>query len=292
MAEPIPGWLADQFEHWRPHLASVAYAMLGSVSEAEDAVQQAWLRLDRSDADAIVDLRAWLTTVVGRICLDMLRARKARPVDYIGAWLPEPLVEEPAADGPEQQALMADSVGMALLVVLESLSPAERLAFVLHDVFDMRFDEVGQIIGRTELATRQLASRARRRVRGAPRPDPDLGVQRRAVSAFLAAARNGDFEALLQVLAPDVVLHFDLGPGREPLPTLAGAGVVAGHVTRSAPRFVAHARPAVVNGAAGLLFGTRDEPISVLSFTVAGGRIVELDMVSDPAKLRHLAIQR
>jgi RNA polymerase sigma factor (sigma-70 family) len=293
MAEPISGtgWLAKEFEQLRPHLASVAYGMLGSVAEAEDAVQHAWLRLGRSDAGAIVDLRAWLTTVVGRICLDMLRARKAHRVEYVGAWLPEPLVEEPAADGPEQQAMMADSVGMALLVVLESLSPAERLAFVLHDVFDMRFDEVGHIIGRTEVAARQLASRARRRVRGAPHPDPDLGVQRRAVSAFLAAARHGDFEALLQVLAPDVVLHFDLGPGREPLPTLAGAPAVAGHVTRTAPRFVAHAKPAVVNGAAGLLFVAEGQPLSVLAFTVSAGRIVEMDLVSDPAKLRHLAIQ-
>jgi RNA polymerase sigma-70 factor (ECF subfamily) len=294
MAESVSGagWLAGEFEHVRPHLASVAYGMLGSVTDAEDAVQQAWLRLGRSDAGAIIDMRAWLTTVVGRICLDMLRARKAHRVEYVGAWLPEPLVEEPAADGPEQQAMMADSVGTALLVVLESLSPAERLAFVLHDVFDMRFDEVGQIIGRTEVATRQLASRARRRVRGAPRPDPDLGVQRRAVSAFLAAARHGDFEARLEVLAPDVVLHFDLGPGREPLPTLVGAGAVAGHVTRTAPRFVAHARPAVVNGAVGLLFVTAGQPLSVLSFTVSGGRIVEMDLVSAPAKLRHLAIGR
>jgi Sigma-70 region 2 len=248
--------------------------MLGSVTEAEDAVRQAWLRLGRSDADAIIDLRAWLTTVVGRICLDVLRARKTHRVEYVGAWLPEPLVEEPAANGPEEQAVMADSVGLALLVVLESLTPAERLAFVLHDVFDMRFD------------------RARRRVRGAPRPDPDPGVQRRAVNAFLAAARSGDFEALLEILAPDVVVRFDLGPDRAPRPTLAGARTVAGHVLRTAPRFVAYARPAIVNGAAGLLFGTREEPIAVLGFTVSGGRIAELDMVSDPAKLRHLAIQR
>jgi len=286
-----PAWLADQFEHWRPHLASVAYGMLGSVSEAEDAVQQAWLRLGRSDADAIIDLRAWLTTVVGRICLDMLRARKNHPVDPVGAWLPEPLVTEPAADGPEEQAVIADSVGMALLVVLDSLSPAERLAFVLHDVFDMRFDEVGQIIGRTELAARQLASRARRRVRAAPRPDRDRAVQRRAVDAFLAAARQGDFEALLRVLAPGVVVRFDLGPGREPLPTLTGAAAVAGHVLQTAPRFIASARPAVVNGAAGLVFGRRDEPLAVLGFTVSGGRIAELNLVADPAKLRHLAIQ-
>jgi RNA polymerase sigma-70 factor (ECF subfamily) len=221
----------------------------------------------------------------------MLRARKAHRVEYVGAWLPEPLVMEPAADGPEAQAAMADSVGLALLVVLESLTPAERLAFVLHDVFDMRFDEVGQIMGRTEGATRQLASRARRRVRGAPRPDPDLGVQRRAVSAFLAAARNGDFEALLEVLAPDVVVHFDLGPDREPQPTLVGARTVARHVLTTAPRFAAYARPAIVNGTAGLLFGPWEEPFAVLGFTVSGGRIAELDMVSDPAKLRHLVVQ-
>ena len=212
-------------------------------------------------------------------------------MEYAGAWLPEPLVEEPAADGPEEQAVMAESVGLALLVVLESLTPAERLAFVLHDVFDMRFDEVGQSMGRTEGATRQLASRARRRVRGAPRPDPDLGVQHRAVSAFLAAARNGDFEALLEVLAPDVVVRFDLGPDREPRPTLTGARTVAANVLQTAPRFIGYARPAIVNGAAGLLFGTREAPIAVLGFTVSGGRIAELDMVSDSANLRHLAIQ-
>jgi RNA polymerase sigma-70 factor (ECF subfamily) len=285
-----PGWLADQFERERPHLASVSYGMLGSVSEAEDAVQQAWLRLRRSDADAIIDLRAWLTTVVGRICLDMLRARQNHRVEYVGAWLPEPLIEEPAADGPEEQAIIADSVGLALLVVLESLTPAERLAFVLHDVFDLRFDEVGQIIGRTEGATRQLASRARRRVRSAPQPDRDLAAQRRVVNAFLAAARQGDFEALLRVLAPGAVLHFDLGPGREPLPTLVGARAVAGHVLHTAPRFAAQARPAVVNGAPALLFGTADEPIAVLAFTVSGGRIAELDLVADQAKLRHPAL--
>jgi len=162
---------------------------------------------------------------------------------------------------------------------------------VLHDVFDMRFDEVGQIMGRTESATRQLASRARRRVRGAPRPDPDLGVQRRAVSAFLAAARNGDFEALLEVLAPDVVVRFDLGPDREPRPTLTGARTVAANVLQTAPRFIGYARPAIVNGAAGLLFGTRKAPIAVIGFTVSGGRTAELDLVSDPAKLRHLAVQ-
>jgi RNA polymerase sigma-70 factor (ECF subfamily) len=293
-----PGLLAAEFERWRPHLASVAYSMLGSVSEAEDAVQQAWLRLGRSDADAINDMRAWLTTVVGRICLDMLRSRKARRQDYVGAWLPEPMVVEPAEDGPEHQAEIADSVGLAMLVVLESLTPPERLAFVLHDVFGLSFGEVGQVIGRSETAARQLASRARRQVRTAPQPDCDTATARRAVDAFLAAARHGDFRALLAVLAPDAVLRFDLGPGREPLPTLAGAagtlagaGAIATHIRHNAPRFIALARPVLVNGAPGLLFGPWEAPLSVLGFTVTGGRIAELDLIADPAKLRHLAIQ-
>jgi RNA polymerase sigma-70 factor, ECF subfamily len=289
MTEPC--CLAAEFEQWRPHLSSVAYSMLGSVSEAEDAVQLAWLRLHRSDAAAIENMRAWLTTVVGRICLDMLRSRKARREDPAGAWLPEPLVIEPAASGPEQQAEIADSVGLALLVVLDSLTPAERLAFVLHDVFGMSFGEVGQIIGRSDGAARQLASRARRRARRAPQPDPDRATQQRAVHAFLAAARRGDFAALLQVLAPDVVLRFDLGPGPAPRPTLTGAGAVAGHIVRTAPRFIGQASPALVNGAPGLLFRTRDTVISVLGFTVSGGRIAELDLVADPAKLRHIAVQ-
>lgn len=287
-----PCCLAAEFEHWRPHLSSVAYSMLGSVSEAEDAVQLAWLRLHRSDAAAIGNMRAWLTTVVGRICLDMLRTRKTRREDPAGAWLPEPLVIEPAASGPEQQAEIADSVGLALLVVLDSLTPAERLAFVLHDVFDMSFGEVGQIIGRSDGAARQLASRARRRVRRAPQPDRDLATQQRAVNAFLAAARHGDFAALLRVLAPDVVLRFDLGPDLAPRPTLTGAEAVAGHIVHTAPRFISQASPVLVNGAPGLLFGTRDALISVLGFTVTGGRIAELDMVADPAKLRHLTLHR
>ena len=286
-----PGWLTAQFDQLRPHLASVAYSMLGSVSEAEDAVQQAWLRLGRSNADAINDMRAWLTTVVGRICLDMLRARKTRREDYSGVWLPEPLVVEPAEEGPEQQAEIADAVGLAMLVVLDSLTPPERLAFVLHDVFGLSFAEIAEVIGRSETAARQLASRARRRVRAAPQPDPDAATARRAVDAFLAAARRGDFGALLQVLAPDVVLRFDLGAGREPLPTLAGAEAVAGHILRTAPRFVARAQPVVVNGAPGLMFGSLVQPRSVLGFTVTGGLIAELDLVADPAKLRHLAAQ-
>ena len=205
-------WLTDQFELSRPYLQSVAYSMLGSVSEAEDAVQECWIRLDRSEADRIADLRGWLTTVVGRICLDMLRSRKSRREESAGTWLPEPIVGEPSEAGPEHQAVLADSVGLALLVVLESLSPPERLAFVLHDIFAVPFDEIARIMDRTPDSTRQLASRARRRVRAAPQPEPDVTVQRRVVDAFLAAARSGDFDALLEVLAPDVVLRFDFGP--------------------------------------------------------------------------------
>src|SRR6266545_2144523 len=204
-------WQTEQFERHRGHLHAVAYRMLGSLSEADDAVQEAWLRLSRSDTDAVDNLGAWLTTVVGRVCLDMLRARRSRREDYVGTWLPEPIV---AADAPspEDEALMADSVGLALLVVLETLSPAERLAFVLHDTFGVPFDEIAPIVGRTPTAARQLASRARRRVRGAaPVPEPDLARQREVVDAFLAAARGGDFDTLLALLDPDVVLRVDRG---------------------------------------------------------------------------------
>src|SRR5438105_11489106 len=205
-------WQTEQFERHRPHLQAVAYRMLGSVSEAEDAVQEAWLRLNRSDADGLANIGGWLTTVVGRVCLDMLRARRSRREDYAGSWLPEPIVTiDPDAD-PEQEALLADSVGLALLVVLETLTPAERLAFVLHDMFDVPFDELAPIVGRTPAATRQLASRARRRVRGlAPLPDPDIARQREVVDAFLAASRAGDFAALLSVLDPNVVFRVDSG---------------------------------------------------------------------------------
>src|SRR5262250_765445 len=221
-------WLAGQFEHNREHLQAVAYSMLGTVSEAQDAVQEAWLRLQRSEPGAIADLRGWLTTVVGRISLDMLRARKARREVYPGSWLPEPLVDDGAAAGPEQEAVLADSVGMALLVVLETLSPAERLSFVLHDVFAVPFDDVAQIMDRTPDSARQLASRARRRVQAAPQPDRNVALQRRVVDAFLAAARAGDFEALVQVLDPEVVFRADTGPGSpQARPPLAGAGPVA-----------------------------------------------------------------
>src|SRR6266513_1671557 len=205
-------WLAGQFEHSRTHLQAVAYSMLGTVSEAQDAVQEAWLRLDRSGPGGIGDLRAWLTTVIGRISLDMLRARKSRRENYPGSWLPEPLVKDADDDGPEHQAVLADSIGLALLVVLETLNPAERLSFVLHDMFAVPFDEIAPIVDRSPEATRQLASRARRRVQGEnTMPDADLDTQREVVDAFLGAARDGDFEALLEVLDPDVVLRADRG---------------------------------------------------------------------------------
>lgn len=280
-------WLAEQFEAARPRLHSVAYGMLGSITEAEDAVQESWLRLDRSDTAAINDLRTWLVTVVGRICLDRLRARRAARENSVGVWLPEPIVAEPAEGGPEDQALLADSIGLALLVVLENLTPSERLAFVLHDIFGLPFDEIGRIMDRGPVATRQLASRARRRVRSAPQPDPDVALQRRVVNAFLTAARIGDFEALLTVLAPDAVLRFDLGPELEQGP-LVGSVPIARHVLATAPQFIAFAHPVLVNGCAGALFGTRDKPISVLGFTVVNGRIAALDLIVDPAKLRRL----
>jgi RNA polymerase sigma-70 factor (ECF subfamily) len=287
-----PGWLAEQFEQNRQHLQAVAYGMLGSVSEAQDAVQEAWLRLSQSDTGSVDDLRAWLTTVVGRISLDMLRSRKARREYATGSWLPEPLVGEPDQGGPEQEAVLADSIGLALLVVLESLTPAERLAFVLHDVFAVPFDEIAGVMDRSPDSARQLASRARRRVQAAPQPDRDVARQRQVVNAFLAAARGGDFEALLRVLDPDVVFRMDLGPAsRLAHRPLVGADAVARQVLATAPRFAHLAQPVLVNGEAGALFGPRDEPIAVIGFTIAGGRVAALNLIADTAKLQRLAIQ-
>jgi RNA polymerase sigma factor (sigma-70 family) len=283
--------VTDEFERHRAHLRAVAYRMLGSVSEAEDAVQEAWLRLDRSDTSGVANLAAWLTTVVGRVCLDMLRARRARREDYVGTWLPEPIVSVDTAVDPEQEALLADSVGLALLVVLETLSPAERLAFVLHDMFGVSFEEIAPIVDRSPEAARQLASRARRRVQGAaPDPDADLAEQRRVVDAFLAAARGGDFEALLEVLDPDVVFRADRGTlAPQVPPVVRGAEDVARQVLSRGAAFAPHARPAIVNGAAGLVVMPGGAPIAVIGFTVARGRILEIDLVANPEKLRGLA---
>ncbi|HKA27081.1 MAG TPA: RNA polymerase sigma factor SigJ [Gaiellaceae bacterium] len=277
-------WQTEEFERQRRHLQSVAYRMLGSTSEAEDAVQEAWLRLSRSDTEKVENLAGWLTTVVARVSLDMLRSRRARREDYVA--LPEPVVT--IENGPEEEAVLADSVGLALLIVLDALTPAERLAFVLHDMFGVAFDEIAGILDRSEAATRQLASRARRRVRGAtPRTDPDLREQRRVVDAFLAAARAGDFEGLIKVLDPDVVFRADRGPQDARLPII-GAAEVAETILARGARFAPHARPAIVNGNAGVVVVPRVKPIAVVSFSVAGGRIVEIDLVADPAKLAGL----
>jgi RNA polymerase sigma factor (sigma-70 family) len=285
------GWQAQQFEHHRAHLRAVAYRMLGSLSEADDAVQEAWLRLSRSDADAVDNLGGWLTTVVGRVCLDMLRTRRSQRTEYIGTWLPEPIVSDDGDADPEHQAVLAESVGLALLVVLEMLTPAERLAFVLHDMFGVPFEEVAPIVGRTPAAARQLASRARRRVRGAvPVPDPDLDKQREVVAAFLAAARAGDFDALLAVLDPDVVFRVDAGRGPLARPPAVGATAVAEHTLARGARFAPLGRPAIVNGAAGLIVGSARRPRAVVGFTVSGGRIATIDLVLDPDKLRGVAI--
>jgi RNA polymerase sigma factor (sigma-70 family) len=284
-------WQAEQFERHRGHLHAVAYRMLGSLSEADDAVQEAWLRLSRSDTDAVENLGGWLTTVVGRVCLDLLRARRARREEYVGTWLPEPIVAADDGAGPEDEALMADSVGLALLVVLETLSPAERLAFVLHDTFGIPFDEIAPIVGRTPTAARQLASRARRRVRGAaPVPDPDLDRQREVVGAFLAAARAGDFDALLAVLDPDVVFRADSGAGRGVLAPAHGPEEVANRVLKHGAPFAPHCRPTLVNGGAGVVVEIHGVVRAVTGFTIVDGRIVEIDLMLDPEKLQRVAV--
>jgi RNA polymerase sigma factor (sigma-70 family) len=287
-------FLTDQFEANRTHLKAVAYRMLGSLSEADDAVQESWLRLNRSDTSEVENLRAWLTTVVARVSLDMLRSRKSRHEEPLGPRVPEPIVSREDEADPEHEALLADSVGLALLVVLETLSPAERLAFVLHDMFAVPFEEIAPLVDRTPAATRQLASRGRRRVQGAaPVPDSSVAEQREVVDAFLAAARGGDFEALLAVLDPDVVLRVDRGAlPSATIPVDAGgefrgALAVVEQATRFA-RLAEFARPAMVNGTAGFVVSPRGRPVAVAGFTVAHGRIVEIDLLADPARLREL----
>ena len=286
---PRSDWRTEEFESQRQHLQAVAYRMLGSATEAEDAVQEAWLRFSRADTEAVANLGGWLTTVVARVCLDMLRSRRARREDYVGSWLPEPVVT--IQNGPEDEAVLADSVGLALLVVLDTLTPAERLAFVLHDMFGLPFEEIAPIVERSATATRQLASRARRRVRGAtPALDPDLREQRRVIDAFLAASREGDFEALLEVLDPDVVFRLDAG-GAAPRsrPPVEGAEAVARQVLERGSPFAAYARPAIVNGNAGVIVIPHEKPVAVVGFVVAGGRIAEIDVIADPGKLSHLS---
>jgi RNA polymerase sigma-70 factor (ECF subfamily) len=271
-------------------LRAIAYRMLGSLSEADDAVQDAWVRLSRSDASEIENLGGWLTTVVARVCLNMLQARKVRREEPFGVHVPDPIVGSDEENDPEQQAILADSVGLALLVVLDTLEPAERLAFVLHDMFAVPFDEIAPIVGRSPAAARQLASRARRRVQGrSPTSDADLDRQREVVEAFLAASREGDFEALLDVLDPDVVLRADSGP----LPPPATQEVRGAHaVAKLATAFsqvAQFSRLALVNGTAGLVTtNPGGEPFSVMGFTIGDGRIVEINILADPVRLARL----
>lgn len=277
--------LAEQFEQHRDHLRAVAYRMLGSRAEADDAVQDAWLRLRGSDAEAIENLRGWLTTVVARLCLDQLRARGTRREESLEERIPDPVTREPDEVDPEYEALLADSVGLALLVVLDTLAPAERIAFVLHDMFAVPFEDIAPIVARSPAATRQLASRARRRVRDVPTPDPDMGRQRRVVDAFLAAARSGDFEALVSVLDPDVVIHADAGTGF--LDVVRGAENVARRAQTFA-RFAPAGRAVDINGVAGLMAAPNGRPFSVLAFTVRDDRIVEMYAIADPERLSRL----
>ncbi len=280
-------WLAERFEEHRSRLRAVAYRMLGSLTEADDAVQEAWLRLNRSDAAAIENLGGWLTTVVARISLNMLRARDTRREEPLETRLPEPIIDRADGTDPEHEALLADAVGLALFVVLETLSPAERLAFVLHDMFAVPFDEIAPIVDRSPEAARQLASRARRRVRAEnPLPDADLDAQREVVDAFLAAGRDGDFERLIAVLDPDVVLRADFGraPG---LREVRGASAVIAQAQTYA-RLGVFLRPALVNGVPGGVALRDGELFSVAAFTVRAGRIVEMDFLADPARLREL----
>jgi RNA polymerase sigma factor (sigma-70 family) len=285
-------WLAGRFEENRPHLRAVAYRMLGSLSEADDAVQESWLRLSRADAQSIENLGGWLTTVVARVCLNMLRTRQTRREEPLGIHLPDPIVSPADGMDPEQAILLADSVGLALLVILETLEPDERLAFVLHDMFAVPFDEIAPIVGRSPTAARQLASRARRRVQGsAPVADPSLVRQRQVADAFLAAVRDGDFEGLLEILHPDVVLHADRGAvPPATVRILRGSRAVAEGALGFA-RLAEFARPALVNGAAGLVsFSPAGQLFSVLGFTVANGKIVQIDILVDPVRLCSLDV--
>ena len=281
-------WLGERFEENRAHLKAIAYRMLGSLSEADDAVQEAWVRLARSDPRRIENLGGWLTTVVGRVCLDMLRSRRSRPEQPLDARLPDPIVSPDDHVDPDQEALLADSVGLALIVVLDTLAPAERLAFVLHDMFAVPFDEIAPIVGRSPAATRQLASRARRRVQGAAVPDTDLSGQREVVDAFFAAARDGDFEALVAVLDPAIVLRSDGGVLRpDASVVIRGAAAVASQALMFR-RLHPYVRPALVNGTAGVVVTPRGRPLSVMAFTVRQGKIVEIDALADPERLRRL----
>jgi len=282
-------WLAEDFERNRIRLRAVAYRMLGSMAEADDAVQEAWLRLSRTDASSVDNLSAWLTTVVARVCLNVLRSRNSRLEEPVGVHVPDPVISRADGPSPEEEALLADSVGLALNVVLDTLTPAERIAFVLHDMFDLPFDEIGPMLARTSATTRQLASRARRRVRGAEvQPsDRDISRQREVVDAFFAAAHKGDFDALVAVLDPDVVARTD---GGSPLPAasvvLHGAATVASQ-TLSIAHPGAPKLPVLVNGAAGVVVMVGEQPVALMGFTISGGKIIEINAIVDPDRLQQ-----
>lgn len=282
-------WLTERFQQHRSHLRAVAYRMLGSVSEADDALQEAWLRIRDQDPERIENMQAWLTTIVGRVCLNMLRSRRVRP-DELSPHVPDPVVSLDGDPDPEHEALLAESVGLALLVVLDELTPAERLAFVLHDVFGVPFADIAGALGRSEAAAQQLASRARRRVQGAPRPDCDLARQREIVTAFFAASRDGDFDALVAVLDPDVELRVDGGVLRAQASlVLRGADAVAAHTTTYS-KLYPFVRPALVNGAAGAVVAPDGRPFSVMAFTVTNAKITQIDVLVDPERLAQIEL--
>ncbi|MFZ0001620.1 MAG: sigma-70 family RNA polymerase sigma factor [Trebonia sp.] len=285
-----PDWLTEGFETNRGRLRAVAYRMLGSLTEADDAVQETWLRVARADASEVDNLSAWLTTIVARVCLNALRSRNARREEPLDAHVPDPVITRADEPNPEDQALLADSVGLALQVVLETLTPAERLAFVLHDTFGLPFEEIAPMVDRSPAAARQLASRARRRVRGADvhSPDRDVARQREVVDAFFAAAHGGDFDALVAVLDPDVVSRIDAGAGALiPSGVLHGAATVA-RQTLAIASIAAPKHPVLVNGAAGVVITLGGQPVAVMGFTVSGGKIVEINSIVDPDRIRRL----
>jgi RNA polymerase sigma factor (sigma-70 family) len=289
-------WLAERFEEHRAHLRAVAYRMLGSLTDADDAVQDAWLRLSRSRTGEIENLGGWLTTTVARICLNMLRTRTTRREESFEVHVPDLVIIPDGELQPEEEALLADAVSLALLVVLDTLAPAERLAFVLHDLFEVPFEEIAPLVGRTPAAARQLASRARRRVKGAniPAPDPDLARQRAVVDAFFVATREGEFDTLVALLDPDVVLRIDAGAWH-PVASMVlhGAAAVAAQTLKGLASSIAHPavhlRPVLVNGAAGVAVTVGGQPLTVMRFTVAEGKIVEIDAIADPERVRRIA---
>jgi RNA polymerase sigma factor (sigma-70 family) len=284
-------WLAERFEEQRAHLRAVAYRMLGSLSEADDAVQDTWVRVSRAEVSEVENLGGWLTTIVARVCLNMLRSRNVRREESFEVHLPDPVISPEGELRPEEEVLLADSVGLALQVVLDALAPAERLAFVLHDMFELPFDEIAPMVGRSPAAARQLASRARRRVKGAevPTPDPDLARQRAVVDAFFLAARSGDFDALVALLHPDVVLRTDFGPNGPAASTVVHGAAAVARQARLGANPAAQLHPALVNGAAGVVITLGGRPHVVMAFTVAQDRVVEIDVIADPERVRRVS---